>query len=978
MSSTGHHLIPKQIFMLSKIQKIKRYGKLQIESIFKYFLVACLLLFNHPFFLSAGKIFAQKTLDSLELAQINTKIDQYEQTASLDSLIYFSQKKLALLKEADVLAGWVNAYLDLALLQPETTLSFLDTMNIQIWRLPKNPEEKEALTWCYMYQGYYLKEANDILGSAKAYERARDYYLDHSPEDFDFIEWVYKPLGNHYTRLGDNEKAINHFTRAISLARGQYSENTLAGLYNNLGLAYWNQAKYTQAIEQYQKGLAIKDLNTRNKALLLSNLAGSYFDSGKEKEAFNTAIQAEQLLSSLQNDDQVSSWIAGNKKLLGIIYLKRKNYKQAQLNLLKGLSALGGEKTRQAAKIYIELGKVKKLEGNFKEALQFYNQALQSILPSFSPVSETENPKTSDLYEENTLFEALTAKADLLLKRYQSDSNLEWLKASLGCHQLAAKAENLLRQTYQYQSSKLRLQGFSRQRSEQAIEVAYQLSVITKDQKYILNAFEFVEQNKATLLLEAVYKNLAFRQIGSQDSLIALEQQLQSLQEDFTRRILEAKMAKQPSAQIEKLNFRKKEAEEKLAAVAEEIEIAYPAFQEVKNQLNSLSIKALQERLSLSQTQLIEYFEGKEALYIFYINGIDSVQMKKVLLDDTTQSIFQSLRYYFTSSKAIANDPLNFLKKSNEVYKILLGSFEDPIFVQRAKLIIIPDGQINFIPFEALLTQVPPNTNLASAPYLIKKMTISYAFSASLWQLRKANLNLKKKKLLVMAPVFAKGEQEQLPLENSLTGSKRLAKKVKNSNFLSHHKASLANFKKLAGQYNIIHLATHASAEGQASTPDISFIDSSLYLPEIYHLKIPADLIVLSACETNLGELELGEGVMSLARGFYYAGARGLISSLWKVNDATTSTLFSQFYESMLKKESISNSLSLAKLSYLDDSNISDAKKSPYYWAGFLFIGQDQILDIEASNGFSPWLLASLGLLIFCSILFLMRKKSFR
>ena len=86
----------------------------------------------------------------------------------------------------------------------------------------------------------------------------------------------------------------------------------------------------------------------------------------------------------------------------------------------------------------------------------------------------------------------------------------------------------------------------------------------------------------------------------------------------------------------------------------------------------------------------------------------------------------------------------------------------------------------------------------------------------------------------------------------------------------------------------MIHLSTHAGADETDFAPRIEFIDTSLYLPELYAMKIPADLVVLSACETGLGKFEKGEGVMSLARGFAYAGAGSLVASLWKVNEGST------------------------------------------------------------------------------------------
>jgi CHAT domain-containing protein len=97
--------------------------------------------------------------------------------------------------------------------------------------------------------------------------------------------------------------------------------------------------------------------------------------------------------------------------------------------------------------------------------------------------------------------------------------------------------------------------------------------------------------------------------------------------------------------------------------------------------------------------------------------------------------------------------------------------------------------------------------------------------------------------------------------------------------------------------------------------------------------------IILSACETGIGKLQKGEGAISVARGFQYAGATSVLFSLWKVNDQSTASVMSRFYESYKSSESVFESNHLAKLSYLKDNTIPNVKKSPYYWNGFAYYG---------------------------------------
>ena len=104
-------------------------------------------------------------------------------------------------------------------------------------------------------------------------------------------------------------------------------------------------------------------------------------------------------------------------------------------------------------------------------------------------------------------------------------------------------------------------------------------------------------------------------------------------------------------------------------------------------------------------------------------------------------------------------------------------------------------------------------------------------------------------------------------------------------------------------------------------------------------MDINPDLVVLSACETGIGKLFKAEGAMSVARGFQFAGAKNLLFSLWRVNDYTTAAFMDKFYSNVKKGHPFMTANHLAKLDFLADATIANAKKSPYYWAAFIYYG---------------------------------------
>ena len=185
--------------------------------------------------------------------------------------------------------------------------------------------------------------------------------------------------------------------------------------------------------------------------------------------------------------------------------------------------------------------------------------------------------------------------------------------------------------------------------------------------------------------------------------------------------------------------------------------------------------------------------------------------------------------------------------------------------------------------------------------------------------------------------------------------------------------ATFSAFQEKAPYCKLIHLSTHAGADETDFAPRMEFIDKALYLPELYAMKIPADLVILSACETGLGKFEKGEGVMSLARGFAYAGASNLVASLWKVNDGSTATLINYFYTFLSAGKTKSESLRAAKIKYLETTK-SDAKLSPYYWAGFVSIGNDDPMDF---GQFNFWRLLSILIVGILTFIFIWRRKQY-
>ena len=195
-------------------------------------------------------------------------------------------------------------------------------------------------------------------------------------------------------------------------------------------------------------------------------------------------------------------------------------------------------------------------------------------------------------------------------------------------------------------------------------------------------------------------------------------------------------------------------------------------------------------------------------------------------------------------------------------------------------------------------------------------------------------------------------------INKSLHGSIKLQDSATKEDFLTNSSDS-----------KIIHLATHADV---GKNPWIAFADKKLELHELYTYKNNADLVTLSACNTSLGELAKGEGVLSLARGFFYSGSKTVVSSLWEVNDKATAEIMTNFYDNLKQGQTKSQALNNAKRTYLSEHSLSE--QSPYYWSSFVLIGDAGILNISSSKNLYIGLIMLVLLLI--TLLLYGRKKA--
>ena len=409
----------------------------------------------------------------------------------------------------------------------------------------------------------------------------------------------------------------------------------------------------------------------------------------------------------------------------------------------------------------------------------------------------------------------------------------------------------------------------------------------------------------------------------------------------------------------------------------------YPKYYNMRFNYEPAPLADIQHQVLDDQTALIEYYVGDTTIYVFTVlkNDLKAVEIPKG--KDFEQRI-EALRYEMTQTRPI-QDATAFAKQSTQLYDAILRGVLEKLPTTISKLIIAPDGVLSYIPFEVLM----PSNNQNSAPiatsldfrqsdFLLKHYQISYAYSANLLMEQKrvkrhdaahlfagfapkyqnndtlfASVNIDRAILTRDRAYELKGAKEEVNIISKLIGGQAFA----------NESATESVFKKQANQYRILHFAMHSLTDDKEPmfskllftlTPQDTTNDNDLTAGELYAMRLNADLAVLSACNTGFGKISRGEGVMSLARAFTYAGVPATVTSLWKVPDLTTREIMVDFYKNLKQGMTKDAALRQAKLTYLQNAPESIAA-NPYFWAGFVPMGNMEAIDMTKNTPLSIW-----------------------
>lgn len=810
-------------------------------------------------------------------------------------------------------------------------------------------------------------EALTAKKTAQAYQQAIEKYLAavsiwRSLNDKPMEAAALYEAGWLYGDIGQYQKALDCYSQAGILYKALGNHKSETNTLNNTAWIYGELGENQRSLEMYLEVLEAKKKIGETDPVAISNVAASYAKMGQYQRALNAHLQLLALRQGPANDAKRAitlSNIGNCYYLLGDIN-KALDYYNQSLPLMRpaGDNYYTATVLNHTGVAYRSLGEYDKALNYFKEALDLRKLAgdQKGIATTLSDIARLERDRGNLIEARKWIEEALA-----LVERIRSNVT----------------------------SPKLRTSFFAsmQQYREFYIDLLMRLSKDRPSEQLERVAFNASETGRARSLLQLLSEAGSKIRHGINPSLLERKQALAQSIDAKAQSQMELLSGKHTEAEAEAIR-------KELSALTDELEQLEGRIRESSPQFTALvkpmplRLEEIQEKILDRDTLLLEYSLGEERSFVWAVtpDAIKSFELPKRALIETA-----ARRVYDLLTARTVNVPKETLaqrrqrldladaecaKASAILSQMILG----PVAVELKdkRLLIVGDGVLQYIPFAGL-------TDPGSTQALMVAHEVVMAPSASVVGLLRqetANRKPASKMIAVLAdPVFsnddprvaavrlghavpvekdASAEALRAATDTGLDSLRRLRfsrqeadeiarlagsdSKLEAIDFAANRK--LATSPELA-EYRVVHFATHGiinSNHPELSGIVLSLVDEKgqpqngfLRLYDLYNLKLSADLVVLSACQTALGKEIRGEGLVGLTRGFMYAGSPRVIASLWQIDDRASAEFMKRFYGAMLgQKLRPAAALRAAQVSMSQDPRW----RQPHYWAAFTIQGE--------------------------------------
>jgi CHAT domain-containing protein/Flp pilus assembly protein TadD len=777
-------------------------------------------------------------------------------------------------------------------------------------------------------------------------------------------ERLYNDLGVLYYENGNYLQSRNYFTQALELINKNPKKDAswVVNIENNMAAASYKLGQYQQAIAIYKTICSQKIFTSQ----IFLNMGLAYKAMGNYQQALNWFQRVNANTLPRVFNELAHTHLLLNHPDSASYYLKRFQT-SASIN--------------KAAPGSIYTGMYHLYQGDLLIHRQQYQAALQELQKAiiifsghFSNNNILANPaQFTGTFTSYRLFDVLFKKAATFELIYKGTHRESWLQASLQTYASAISLLRYIEKSYDTDEAKLFLKNNNQQVYQHAVNVCLQLHALHPDGGYAQQAFVMAERNKASVMYSGV-REKGIRKLPGIDP--ALIQQERNIKYNLARLSIQGDQT-QDSAALVTLAREKAGFEIQLAQVQHALE-QNSVYYQFRYRDAWPRPDSLQQYLTSQQAVISFYTTDNNTLHVFVITRSAFKQTRI----DSFFTIQQAVTHWLAALQNPASGRrFKGAPWGQQLYRQLVKPMQ-ALTADATEWIIIPDNLLYYLPFESL-----PATADANGKTLLETTDISYQFSSRFivtQAARKQPPSSTPFQTLAFAPFVQAGKQfphHEYNFMQQLPASAQEIANLPGRSFINEQ-ATKEQFLQQLQQYPVIHLATHAIADtGNSAASFIAFYPhtqqpakDALYLEELYGLNMEGTrLIIISACETGHGQLVNSEGVLSLTRGFAYAGCASMVNSLWKADDNATAAILHQFHFYLQKGFTKSKALRQAKLDYLHSNALY---KTPDYWAHLILTGDNQPL-VKAATWYR-WLLGGGALLVVLSgvVYYKRRKKS--
>ncbi|MEG4036664.1 tetratricopeptide repeat protein [Microcoleus sp. S36b_A4] len=804
-------------------------------------------------------------------------------------------------------------------------------------------------------------------------------------------------IGGIYSELGEKQKALEYYSQSLPLTRAVGNRGGEATTLNNIGNVYDDLGEKQKALEYYTQSLTLRRAigDRRGEAITLNNIGSVYADLGEKQKTLEYLGQSLPLIRAV-GDRSGEARTLGN---IGLVYSelgekqKALEYYSQSLPLSRAVGDRSGE-----ARTLNNIGLAYSELGEQQKALEYYSQSLPlfravgdrggeantlgNIGGVYSDLGEKQ--KALEYYSQSLPLrravgdrggEALTLYNIASVKRDQNNltEGLNHIESSLKI------IENL---RTKIASPELRSSYFATVQNyyELYIDLLMQLHKTNPKSGYDTKALEASERSRARSLLELLQESNANIREGIDPNLLQQEKSLQQQLEAIEKQRIETISLPNPNqTKIAEIDKQRLALLEQYQQIQTKIRSASPRYAAL-TQPQPLTLPEIQQQVLDENTILLQYSLGKNRSYLWVVTstGLTSYELPKQVDIETAAKDFLE-----TITSPIQREiPQQVAQSSANLGQVILQPAAAQL--RNKRLLIVPDGVLHYTPFQALTIPQTAGQN-TNVPLIAEHEIITLPSASSLAILRQNYGDRKPpgRTLAILAdPVFSpddervkgkitqatteKLEANNLGLNQSLRASNRqwpperlaftrqeaqtissLFPSASSSQILDFDASRTTATDGSLANYQIVHFATHGLANSK--NPELSgivmsmvddkgnLVNGFLRLTDIFNLKLAANLVVLSACQSGMGQNVKGEGMVGLTRGFMYAGAQRVAVSLWNVDDEGTSVLMQKFYQKMVQQKlAPAAALRAAQIEMMQQ----EEWKSPYYWAAFTLQGE--------------------------------------